>query len=90
MDNNHDAFLKTYHATRIHTEKKKALKVYMLSLSSDELDTFIFNNLDSLEQRIKASDEKNKLSELDKKQLILKLDDLSLIVTTKAKYQKTA
>ena len=90
MDNNHDAFLKTYHTIPTHTEKKKILKTYMLSLSSDELDTFIFNNLDSLEQKIKASDEKNKLSELDKKQLILKLDDLSLIVTTKAKYQKTA
>ena len=90
MDNNHDAFLKTYQAIRTHTEKKKVLKTYMLSLSSDDLDTFIFNNLDSLEQKIQASDEKNKLSESDKKELIFKLDDLALIVTTKTKRQKVA
>ena len=90
MDNNHNAFLKTYQATRTHSEKKRLLKTYMLSLSSDDLDSFIFNNLDSLEQKIQASDEKNKLSELDKKELILKLDDLALIVTTKTKQQKVA
>ena len=90
MNNNHDAFLKTYQATRTHTEKKRVLKTYMLSLSSEDLDSFIFNNLDALEQNINASDEKNKLSELDKKELILKLDDLALIVTTKTKQQKVA
>ena len=90
MDNNHDAFLTIYQATRTHTEKKCVLKAYMLGLSSDDLDSFIFNNLDALEQKIQASDEKNKLSELDKKELILKLDDLALIVTAKTKQQKVA
>ena len=70
MENNHDAFLAIYSATRTQKEKKQLLKTYMLSLSSDNLDSFIFNNLDALENKIKALEEKNSLSEINKKEII--------------------
>ena len=90
MENNHDAFLALYSATRTQKEKKLLLKTYMLSLSSDELDSFIFNNLDALEHEIKASEGKNSLSELNKKEIIEGLESLTLAITSKSKREKAA
>ena len=90
MENNHDAFLASYSATRFQKEKKQLLKTYMLSLSSDDLDSFIFNNLDKLEHKIKTAEEKNSLTEIDKKEIIKGLEDLTLVITTKTKREKAA
>ena len=90
MENNHDAFLATYSATRFQKEKKQLLKTYMLSLSSDDLDSFIFNNFDALENKIKDSEERNTLSEMNKKEIIEGLEGLALVITAKTKREKAA
>ncbi len=77
MDNNHTAFIATYQATRTQKAKKQLLKTYMLSLSSEELDSFIFGTFDTLEQHIKADMDKNLLTDSDKQLIINDLDIMS-------------
>ena len=73
MDNNHTAFIATYQATRTQKAKKQLLKTYMLSLSSKELDSFIFGTFDKLEKLIKSEMDKNSLSEIEKQSIIADL-----------------
>ena len=77
MDNNHTAFIATYQATRTQKAKKQLLKTYMLSLSSEALDSFIFGTFDTLEQHIKADMDKNLLTDSDKQLIINDLDAMS-------------
>jgi hypothetical protein len=90
MDNNHSAFIATYQATRSQKAKKQMLKTYMLSLSSEDLDSFIFGTLDTLEQHIKADMDKNSLSDLDKNIIINDLDAMSNALVTKSRRLKAA
>ena len=62
----------------------------MLSLSSDDLDSFIFNNLDALENKINALEDKNCLTEIDKKVITDELEGLALMLTSNAKREKAA
>jgi hypothetical protein len=74
MDNNHAAFIAIYQNTRTQKAKKQLLKTYMLSLSSKELDSFIFGTLDKLELLIKTDMDKNSLSDSDKQTIIADLE----------------
>ncbi len=62
----------------------------MLSLSSDDLDSFIFHNLDKLHTYIVDSEEKNTLTESDKQELLSSLSDLELTLASKSKRPKAA
>ena len=86
MENIHASFITTYQATRTQKEKKQLLKTYMLSLSSDDLDSFIFNNLDTLEQKIKEV----QLTDTEKQELIDELDGLTSILAENPKRLKAA
>ena len=90
MDNNHSDFLATYSATRSQKVKKQLLKTYMLSLSSNDLDSFIFNNLDALENKINALEVRNSLTEIDKKVITDGLEGLALMITSNSKREKAA
>ncbi len=83
MDNNHTAFIATYQATRTQKAKKQLLKTYMLSLSSEELDSLIFGTFDTLEQHVKADIDKNLLSDSDKQLIINNLDTMSSALVAK-------
>ena len=80
MDNNHAAFIAIYQNTRSQKAKKQLLKTYMLSLSSKELDSFIFGTLDKLELLIKTDIDKNNLSDMDKQTIIADLDAMANVL----------
>ena len=46
----HEAFSRRYNALESETEKQTVLKNYMLGLSSEELDDFMFGNIQKLRE----------------------------------------
>lgn len=73
---NHDIFLEKYHAELDESIQERMMKNYMLSLSSSDLDSFIFDNLRAIRTYVEMPDlsDKQRLSiaaDLDKAKKML-------------------
>jgi hypothetical protein len=73
---NHDIFLEKYHAELDEDTQERMMKEYMLNLSSADLRSFIFDNLQAIRTYVETTDlsDSERLSiaaDLDKAKVLL-------------------
>ncbi len=76
MTYNHEAFLKKYWATKSLSKQKEMMKTYMLSLPSNELDNFMFGNIEKIKLGIESLAAEKQLDANVKNQIAEQLDSI--------------
>ena len=78
MKYNHEAFLKKYWATPSESEQQQMMKNYMLSLPTDELDNFMFSNIEKIKSGIESLAAENELDSVLQKEFMQQLDSIEV------------
>ena len=76
MTYNHEAFLKKYWATTSEFEQKEMMRAYMLSLPTEELDNFMFGNIEKIKNGIESLATKKQLNTVVKNQISQQLESI--------------
>ena len=76
MSYNHEAFLKKYWATPSENEQKTMMKNYMLSLSTAELDNFMFGNIEKIKNGIESLAAKGELDSTARSDISQQLESI--------------
>jgi hypothetical protein len=76
MTYNHEAFLKKYWAATSEFEQKEMMRAYMLSLPTEELDNFMFGNIEKIKDGIESLAAKNQLNKAVRNQISQQLDNI--------------
>ena len=81
MKYNHEAFLKKYWAIESEFEQKQMMRDYMLSLTIEQLDDFMFGNIEKIKIGIESLAAKNQLDEVLCDDITQQLDNIEVKIS---------